>query len=70
MGLNIESLIAAASKKTGVPEEKIRSAVNSGDISELRSYLGAKDKERFDKTMNDGRLTEEIRKKYMTDHRQ
>ena len=69
MGINLDVLIAAASRKTGLPEEKIRNAVNSGDVSELRSFLGAREQEKFDKTMNDGRLTEEIRRKYMKDGR-
>ena len=69
MGINLDVLIAAASRKAGLPEEKIRNAVNSGDVSELRSFLGAREQEKFDKTMNDGRLTEEIRRKYMTDGR-
>ncbi|MBQ3842751.1 MAG: hypothetical protein II820_08680 [Ruminiclostridium sp.] len=65
MGINIDSLIAAASRKLGVPEEKIRSAVNSGNVAELRSYLGEDGNRRLDRVMNDGSAAEELRKKYM-----
>ena len=69
MGININDLIAAASRKLGVPEEKIRAAVNSGNVSELKAYLGGKERERFERTMNDRGLTEELGKKYMADKR-
>ncbi len=69
MGININDLIAAASRKLGVPEEKIRAAVNSGNVSELKAYLGDKERERFERTMNDRGLTEELGKKYMADKR-
>ena len=69
MGININDLIAAASRKLGVSEEKIRAAVNSGNVSELKAYLGDKERERFERTMNDRGLTEELGKKYMADKR-
>lgn len=69
MGININDLIAAASRKLGVPEEKIRAAVNNGNVSELKAYLGDKERERFERTMNDRGLTEELGKKYMADKR-
>lgn len=69
MGININDLIAAASRKLGVPEEKIRAAVNSGNVSELKAYLGDKERERFERTMNDRGFTEELGKKYMADKR-
>ena len=65
MGLNINSLIAAASKKLGVPEEKLRKAVNEGNVAELRSYLSSSDNAKLDEAMNDSKLVGEIQKKYM-----
>ncbi|MBQ9483359.1 MAG: hypothetical protein IJU82_04140 [Ruminiclostridium sp.] len=65
MGIDINSLISAASRKLGVPEEKLRKAVNDGNVSELRSYLSEKDNEKLDKAMRDKKLADEIQKKYM-----
>lgn len=64
MGLNINSLISAASKKLGVPEEQLRKAVNEGNVAELRSYLSSTDNEKLDRVMKDKALAEDVMKKY------
>ena len=69
MGINIDSLIAAASRKLGVPEEKIRAAVNSGNVSELKAYLGDKERESYERAMKERGLTEEPGNKYMAGRR-
>ena len=66
MGLNVNSLIAAASRKLGIPEEKIRKAVNEGNVDELRSYLGGSDREAVDRAMNDESFARKIQEKYMS----
>ncbi len=65
MGININGLIAAASKKLGIPEEKLRKAVNDGNVDELRSYLNSSGSAALDKAMKDERFAQEIQKKYM-----
>jgi len=65
MGLDINSLISAASRKLGIPEEKLRKAVNDGNVAELRSYLSAGDNEKIDKALRDKKLADDIQKKYM-----
>lgn len=64
MGININSLISAASKKLGIPEEQLRKAVNEGNVNELRSYLSSADNEKLDKVMKDKALAEDVMKKY------
>ncbi len=65
MAINVNSLIAAASKKLGVPEEKLRKAVNEGNVSELRSYLNSSERETLDRAMKDKGLTDSLKNKYM-----
>ena len=65
MGIDVNTLISAASRKLGIPEDKLRSAVNSGDTAELRSYLSKADNERLEKALKDRKLTDDIRNKYM-----
>ena len=65
MGIDINSLISAASRKLGVPEEKLRRAVNDGSVAELRSYLSEKDNEKLDNALRNKKLADEIQKKYM-----
>lgn len=65
MAINVNSLIAAASKKLGVPEEKLRKAVNEGNVSELRSYLNNSERETLDRAMKDKGFTDSLKNKYM-----
>ncbi|MBO6229837.1 MAG: hypothetical protein J6O50_04655 [Ruminiclostridium sp.] len=65
MGIDVNTLISAASRKLGIPEDKLRKAVNDGNVSELRSYLSDADRAKVDKAMGDRKLTDEIQKKYM-----
>lgn len=65
MGLNVNTLIAAASKKLGIPEDKLRKTVNDGNVEELRSYLSSADNAKIDRAMNDKGFTEELKNKYM-----
>ncbi|MBP3855435.1 MAG: hypothetical protein IK990_07495 [Ruminiclostridium sp.] len=64
MAINVNSLISAASRKLGVPEEALRRAVNDGNVAELRSYLSEADKAKIDSTLRDRKLTEQLQKKY------
>ncbi len=66
MGINVNSLIAAASKKLGIPEEKLRKAVSDGNVSELRSYLNDADRAKLDRAVNDKDLAETVKKRYMS----
>ena len=65
MGISINTLISAASKRLGIPEEKLRKAVNDGNVTELRSYLSDSDNAKLEKAMTDKKLAEEIKNKYM-----
>ena len=65
MAINVNGLIAAASKKLGIPEERLRKAVEEGSVSELRSYLSSQDNAKLDKALADKKLTDELQKKYM-----
>ncbi len=67
MAINVNSLITAASRKLGIPEDKLRKAVNEGNVSELRSYLSNTDNAKIDSVMRDGELADKLRRKYMQD---
>lgn len=64
MKLDIESLIKTASKKLGMPEDKLREAVRTGNASGIKSYLNPADRAKLDKAMNDRELAEKIKKQY------
>ncbi len=63
MSINIDSLIKAASAKLGMSEEQLRRAVQNGDTETVKQHLGAAEREKLDKAMNDRRVTEELKNK-------
>ena len=63
---DINSLISAAGKKLGIPEERLRRAVEDGNIAELRSYLSETDKRKLDGALKDKRVTDSIKNRYIT----
>lgn len=65
MKINMDSLIKAASAKLGMPEEKLREAVKTGNTSEIKQYMSSSDREKLDKAMKDRDLAEKIKKQYM-----
>ena len=62
--IDINSLIKTASRKLGMPEEKLREAVKTGDTSAIRQYLSSNDRDQLDKAMNDKALAEKIKRQY------
>ena len=65
MKINTEKLIKAASAQLGMPEDKLREALKSGNTAEIKKYMSGADGKKLDEALNDRRLTEEMKKKYM-----
>ena len=65
MKINTENLIKAASLQLGMPEDKLRAALKSGNTAEIKKYMSGADGRKLDEALNDRRLTEDIKKKYM-----
>ena len=66
MAIDLNSLISAASRKLGVPEDKLRRMVQDGNVDELRSYLGSSQNAAIVKALGDSKLTDSLQKKYMS----
>lgn len=63
--INIDELIGAASKRLGVSSEKLRNALNDGNISEITAKLSEKDREKINVVMSNPKLAERFRKQFM-----
>ncbi|MCR4779589.1 MAG: hypothetical protein K5876_00690 [Ruminiclostridium sp.] len=64
MKINTEALIKTASAKLGMPEDKLREALRSGNTAEIKKYMSGAEGRKLDSALNDRGLAEEIRKKY------
>ena len=64
MKINTEKLIKAASAQLGMPEDKLREALKSGNTAEIKKYMSGADSKKLDEALNDRKLAEDIRKKY------
>ena len=65
--INMNDLIRSASEKLGVEPEKLKSALNTGDISAVTQRLSPSDRAKIDAVMKNPALSESIRRKYMGD---
>lgn len=58
----LESILEMASKKLGVPIEKLKSTVEAGSVDELAKNLKKEDKEKLKSIMQNPKLDEQITK--------
>lgn len=65
MRINTENLIKAASLQLGMPEDKLREALKSGNTAEIKKYMSGADGKKLDEALGDRKLTEDLKKKYM-----
>ena len=61
---NMDSFIELASKKLGVSEEELRTALKNGDVSAVTSKLSESDRKKVNTVLNDPKLSEQFRNKY------
>ena len=64
MKINTEALIKTASRQLGMPEDKLREALKSGDTAAIKKYMSGADSQKLDSALKDSRYAEELRKKY------
>ncbi|MBQ9384468.1 MAG: hypothetical protein IJT87_09530 [Ruminiclostridium sp.] len=64
MGINIDSLMKAASRQLGMPEDKLREAVKSGDIAAVKQYMQPADRDKLDGVLKDKAQVDAIGKKF------
>ncbi len=65
--LNIDQLIEAASKKLGVPPDKLRTSLNSGNLDAVMTSLSKSDREKIETVLKNPKLSESFKKRYMND---
>ncbi len=65
MKINTDNLIKAASAQLGMPEDKLRAALKSGNTAEIKKYMSGADGKKLDEALNDSKLTGELKKKYL-----
>ena len=63
MKINTDALFKAASAKLGMPEDKLREAISSGNISALKQYMSDSDKAQLDKALNNKKLADDLKSK-------
>ncbi len=63
--LNIDGLIEMASKRLGVPPEKLRSSLSDGNLSEIAGNLSENDREKIKSVMNNPELAKRFKKQFM-----
>ena len=63
--LNIDGLIEMASKRLGVPPEKLRSSLSDGNLSEIAGNLSENDREKIKSVMNNPELAKRFNKQFM-----
>ncbi len=63
--LNIDVLMEAAGKKLGIPPEKLREALGSGNFSEIASKLSREDREKIQAVLNNPELSEKFKRQFM-----
>lgn len=56
----MQNLLKMASKKLGIPEEKLQSALESGSVEDFAENLKAEDKEKLKNIMQKPNLDEQI----------
>ncbi len=64
MKINTDALIKAASARLGMPEDRLREALKSGNTAEIKKYMSGADGQKLDNALKDRKYTEDIRKKY------
>lgn len=64
MKINVDNLIKAASRQLGMPEDKLRAAVKSGNTAEIKKYMSGEEAQKLDSALKDRRYTEEIKNRY------
>ena len=64
MAINIDSLMKAASRQLGMPEDKLREAVKRGDITAVKQYMQPADRDRRDGVLKDKAQVDAIGKKF------
>ena len=64
MAINIEALMKAASRQLGMPEDKLRDAVRSGDISAVKRYMNTADRDKLDGILKDKGQVDAIGRKF------
>ena len=64
MAINIEALMKAASRQLGMPEDKLRDAVRSGDISAVKKYMNTADRDKLDGILKDKGQVDAIGRKF------
>ena len=64
MKINTEALIKTASARLGMPEDKLRAALRSGNTTEIKKYMSGSDAAELDSVLKNRAYTEELKKKY------
>lgn len=64
MKINTEALIKTASARLGMPEDKLRAALKSGNTAEIKKYMSGSDAAMLDSALKDRAYAEELKKKY------
>lgn len=65
--LNIDGLLAAAGKTLGLPPEKLREALSSGNYAQITEKLSEADQAKIGAVLKDPALSEKFRKQFMKD---
>ena len=62
--MNIDALIAAASKGLKIPPEALRLMLKNGDISGITANMSEKDRAKVEQVLKDPKLAEKFKKQY------
>lgn len=62
--MNIDALIAAASKGLKIPPDALRLMLKNGDVSGITANMSESDRAKVEQVMKDPRLSEKFRKQY------